>query len=272
VDQEEIKVIPIDIPDHDEKFNVDRSALRVANEKLKNIGKPLPEGTKQVGEKIVHKRTREDYNNIWQEFLTQEEREFFEQMGYGKRKIKKIGIKKFIDMMDWRTVNEVSRWRTDRLHVIPCIHCQKEFALYEHDDGLCDKCKPKYDLNRLGETMYTNEQVEPGSSFKIKLSFMFDPDFRKMYLLKTDDERIKETIAADFKGIDTYRLLKDTLDDKELFDKISSEVEKSNINRDRKIFIQDVLNFIKKDSMEDSLNFLKEMFLNGEENVDGEGK
>jgi hypothetical protein len=266
MEQDDSKVIPIDIPDHDNKFNVDKSALELANEKLKNIGKPLPEGTKQVGQKIVHKRTREDYNNIWKTFVTEEEKEFFEQMGYGKRKIKKIGIKKFIDMMDWRKPEEVSKWKTDRLHVIPCIHCQKEFALYEHDDGLCDKCKPKYDLKRLGETMYTNEQSEPGSSLKIKLMFIYDHDFREMYLIKTDEQRIAEAIECNFENIDAYRLLKDTVSNSDLLKKVNNAVQKSEMEENSRYKILEIINFIEHDVSNRSLDLLEQIFLNKNDN------
>jgi hypothetical protein len=227
MNDEELKVTINPVEEHDEKYNVDGDVLKAANEKLKNIGKPLPEGTIKKGEIIIHKRTDQDYKNIWKAFLINEEKDFYEKMNYGKKKIKQIGVKKFIDFMDWRNVDDVGKWRTDKLHAVVCVHCNKEFAIFEYDDGLCENCKKLYDSEKLSDAINQAEENKPGLGYATKLSFMYKPDFRNKFLKDNFTLKAEEAAKCSFKGNGSYELLKQCVYSKSCFVELLNVIEVS---------------------------------------------
>ncbi len=145
-------------------------------------------------------------NEIWSTFLKNEEADFVKRMGYGRREIKHIGVKKFIWMNGWSSTADVSKWRTDKLHVVICFNCHASFAIYRGEDnmGLCDKCEPRFDLNKLFK-MYEayNVQGEFEKAEKVFQGFLIYQgvrnDFLKIPLIKKGMVRSDEPNGQDGK-------------------------------------------------------------------------
>lgn len=146
------------------------------------LGKLGDKGILIKAGKVVHKRTAKEYKTLWKYFLENEASDYFNTMGYTQKIVEKIGYHKFIDAHDWTSINDIQKWRTDVVHIIPCAHCGKEFATYELDLGLCDACKELYDLKRFHETCLANEAQEPGISYGLRAAFAFDETFRGFYI------------------------------------------------------------------------------------------
>ena len=90
---------------------------------------------------------KKDYNFIWAKFLKTQEREFAKEIGYGRKEIERIGVKKFIDRMGWETESDVDKWRTDALALVVCPHCKNDFAALDiYGGGLCKECWKQYDM------------------------------------------------------------------------------------------------------------------------------
>ncbi|HOA81514.1 MAG TPA: hypothetical protein PKK61_10710, partial [Defluviitaleaceae bacterium] len=157
-----------------------------------------------------------DYKDIWKAFLENEEKTFKKMLGYGKKAIKKIGYKKFIDTMDWRTPQDVSKYKTDVMHVVICPVCKNEFGLYEQNIGLCHKCSQNYDMDRFWATYsaVAKQNMQEADSM-IKLFFAFN-EFREMYKVRTQEEQIKLMVKAKFSGMDTFRFVMDFISTAEL--------------------------------------------------------
>ena len=164
----------INLPEHNEKYNVDKTKLEEANKKIRELSL-LARGDdfKVVNEKIIRKRTDKDYLEIWTEFLTNEESDFRQKMMYGKEEIERIGINKFIDTMDW-SLGETGKWRTDRMYVVICCNCKDNFSIYNHG-GLCPTCEKDFRLDDF---------LKICTSSKILEKFYFDPKFRNEYKRK----------------------------------------------------------------------------------------
>jgi hypothetical protein len=201
-----------ELPEHDKKYNKDAEAIKLANEKMKNISNIKPETIKKDG-KVLRKRTRKDYDRLWLLFKTTQLKDFQETMKYGEGQIKKIGIKKFINTMDWYFDNDVSKWKTDVIHIIPCVHCGLEFTTYENDLGLCPKCKSAYDLERFAQTCTTNEVEQPGISYGLRVAFVYDAEFRNNYRFKSLKEQIREAMKEEFTGINSFLMLKNAIEE-----------------------------------------------------------
>jgi len=92
---------------------------------------------------------------IWNKFLAEEEKDFKEKCHFGKEEITKIGIDKFIKANGWMSPDDVSKWRTDALHIMPCPECGEEFGIFDDNDlGLCLKCLPKFDLEKFWSDLF----------------------------------------------------------------------------------------------------------------------
>ena len=89
---------------------------------------------------------------IFEAFLKVEP-QFKEYLGYGKEEIEKIGVCKFVKAMGWTNVNQINSWKTDILHIVPCIVCGNDFAIHELDFGICKECSKEYDVNRISKFM-----------------------------------------------------------------------------------------------------------------------
>jgi predicted metal-dependent phosphoesterase TrpH len=185
--------------DHIQKHNKDISD---ANQKLSRISNlahnadkgdtaPKPAGYlgklggKGIIEKdgmILHNRANSDYDELFHYFLKNEAEDYFREMGYSKEDVIRIGYKNFIDAHDWSTIEDIKKWRTDAVHIIPCVHCKKEFATYELDFGLCKKCTNLYDMQKFAKTCAANEAKDPGISYGMRAAFAFHKSFRECYL------------------------------------------------------------------------------------------
>lgn len=195
----------IDSDDHEMKNDRTQEELEKANLKMsmKNVGasnedsdNEPPQYVTKDGKKM-HYRTEEDYSNIWEAFITNAEQEFKEYMGYGREVIERIGVKKFIDMYDWRDGSDVFSWKTDTLHIIPCVHCNDEFVTFEQDIGLCNKCAQLYDMDmftRLVNEVQGDDSVKDSVSpthiaLKCLSEFVYDDEFRSKFLKTELDKR-----------------------------------------------------------------------------------
>jgi hypothetical protein len=191
------------VEDHSERFNIDREKLNEANEAIRNLSKLRKEESgvevEIVGDKIIHKKSEEDYANIWMAFCINEAKEFNDTMSYGADEIIRIGLKKFIDANDWRTVEDVKKWKTDKADVIICKHCNEEFAHLDITGrldlhGICSICAPLYDLDRINSVSSFEADKEhyadlkdPAMRFmaarvRVMEQFAFDKEFRDKFL------------------------------------------------------------------------------------------
>ena len=197
-----MQIVPVD--EHDPRFNVSKTKIEQANEAIRNLSKLKKEESgidvEIVGDKLIHKRTSEDYVKCWNKFLEEEEKEFEESLAYGRETIARIGVEKFIDAQDWRDEYDVCKWKTDAAHVIPCLHCGDEFAHIQFSGslglyGLCSKCVKLYDLPRIdsvSEIKAKDEKYEdiPDAGVRFAVArtrvieqFVMDSSFRGRFLV-----------------------------------------------------------------------------------------
>lgn len=140
----------------------------------------VDEGEKVVisGDQIIHERTKEDYDKIWNKFLSEEEPHFIKMFEYGKDAILRIGVNKFIDAMDWSKEEDVSKWRTDSFNIVICPECNDDFGIYQKM-GVCPNCLLKFDQTKIGALMNVvamHSEILPGI---INQSMYLMPELRK---------------------------------------------------------------------------------------------
>ena len=181
--------------DHNPRFDITADTMMSADEKMKNISQAKEEVLQKSlkkreednvkladdGSTIIHDRKFNEYYILWDAFVRTEEPEFQKNMGYGKDEIEKIGIFKFIDAMDWKTASDISKWKTDKFHIVICPHCKDEFAVFENY-GLCHNCRPLFDLEKLQDVIVAVNNENPGFLLQQIASFVFDEEVRNMYL------------------------------------------------------------------------------------------
>jgi len=203
---DKLQINPID--DHDPRFNVDKSALEKSNNAIRMLSslKKNEAGIEVeiVGDKIIHKRTEEEYEKIWAKFLNEEEIDFKERFSYGRDIIEKIGVKKFIDTHDWRNEDDVSKWRTDAANIVVCLHCADNFAPLQFVGnlgfyGLCSECSKLYDLDKITRVAKAKTEDEayldiPDANLRLSLArtrvieqFVLDNEFRKHFLIPMEN-------------------------------------------------------------------------------------
>lgn len=117
-------------------------------------------------------RTKEEIDKLWNIFKEKYADEYEKFMGYGVKEIEKIGYEKFINFWDVSSEEEMD-FKKDVIRIIPCRHCNKEFATYQLDYGLCDKCKKEYDLKKFEEMLKISDNENPGSSYDLIASFVY---------------------------------------------------------------------------------------------------
>lgn len=150
------------------------------------------------------------YNILWKNFLKQIS-EFEDYMGYGEKEIREIGIENFLDFMDWKTIEDIPKYKTDKIKAIPCCHCGKHMTTFQLDMGLCDECKKLYNLKMLNEQISSSE---PEAESAIVTSFVYFKDFRDLYLLDRDfDETLKTCLFDDTLNgsVSKYFLIEDVI-------------------------------------------------------------
>jgi len=216
-----------DLPDHEEKYDIAEDTLTAANQKLAKLSsrtaeervmsiieKPVDDSLIRVGNKIIHRRTEEEYETIWNSFLINAGDEFAEYMGYSIEDIERIGKNAFIDAFDWRLPTEVLSFKTDKIHIIPCVHCNNAFSDIEESFGLCESCKPLYDLNYFEKVIdeadkevsrqflaaNPDAKVIPSTKTEGISEFLYNKEFRDKFLMtvldKRDEERRNKNVEA----------------------------------------------------------------------------
>lgn len=125
------------------------------------------------------------YESLWGIFLKNHEPEFKKVMGYGKEEIEDIGVQKFFDKMGWTKEEQLTSYLSDRLHIVPCIDCGKEFAIYEEDLGLCESCQEVYDIDSVfsfGAAVAEQSDADITSTCnKICAAFYMSKEFRDTF-------------------------------------------------------------------------------------------
>lgn len=122
-------------------------------------------------------------NELWSIFLKKYEPEFKNYMGYGKEEIESIGVDLFFERIDWKEESQLKSYKTDRMHIMPCIDCKSDFGIFEKDFGLCEKCMEKYDLvefEKYRESISATENHNYGRY--ITQLFVLSESFRKSFL------------------------------------------------------------------------------------------
>ena len=122
-------------------------------------------------------------NKLWNVFLEKYEPDFKEYMGYGKEEIESIGIDRFFERMGWDDESQLLSYKTDRMHIMPCIDCKKDFGIFEKDFGLCENCMEKYDLTefeKYRESISATENHNYGRY--ITQLFVLSEAFRRSFL------------------------------------------------------------------------------------------
>lgn len=125
-----------------------------------------------------------NYRKLWKHFLEHEATEFEEVRKLTVAEIKRIGFKKFIRANDWRTIDDVQKWRTDVYDVIPCPHCYKDFGILDSHLGLCPKCYAKFDMKRFYDDVGKVETKSKATEVagKMMMLFLGSKQFRDSYL------------------------------------------------------------------------------------------
>lgn len=218
IKEEEIgKINPID--DHNPKYNKNiEDANKKMLEQLSKSNKQkevlLLEEEKIIvtkeGRKI-HARNNDDYKRIWKAFLENEADDFKKLMGYGKKTIKKIGTKKFIDMMDWRDESDVSKYKTDSYRVIVCPNCKIEFGVFQENLGLCYGCTPSFNMDSFWGSHNAIVEKDPKEASDMIKAFVLYKVFRDMYKKKSLPELFDLCKEERFEGIETYKYITDIL-------------------------------------------------------------
>ena len=228
------------LPEHDPKYDIEESVLEAANKKMVSISELKGKGvavvsgdgssglaiskkapdTIKVGNRIIHKRTPEQYQDIWESFLMNcvnvpesDPYNFEKYMGYGVDDIKRIGIEKFIDAFDWINAAQVNSFRTDIIHIVPCVECDANFAEVEHSFGLCETCQQLYDLDFLEKVIdetaqevkqqflegHPDAKAVPATRTEGVALFLLSAEFRHMFLKTVLDQRDKERMEKNEK-------------------------------------------------------------------------
>lgn len=122
------------------------------------------------------------YKEIFNEFMKHID-EFEKFMGYGRYTIEKIGYEKFIEKMGWTDESQVLSWKTDRAHIVPCVECSDEFAIFEMDFGLCDICKERYDLRKMQSFLEASFSAGDKDKYLLDVAMVTqDKDVRSNFL------------------------------------------------------------------------------------------
>lgn len=127
-------------------------------------------------------------NQLWEVFLEKYETDFKEYMRYGKEEIEAIGIELFFKSMGWEEESQLGSYRTDAMHIMPCIDCGKKFGLAEKDFGLCEDCKERYDLiqfEKYKEAVSATEGITNG--MRLIQCFMLSKEFRESFSSGNED-------------------------------------------------------------------------------------
>ena len=146
---------------------------------------------------------KEKINKLWDIFLNKYESDFKEYMGYGKDEIEAIGVDIFFNKIGWEDESQFESYKTDLMHIIPCINCKQDFGIVENDFGLCDKCKQEYDLEKFEkyrESISASENHNYGR-YIVQL-FLLSKQFRDSFLSNPGRAPMYALCAVPVTGVD----------------------------------------------------------------------
>lgn len=187
--------------DQNERYNIPKEKLQVLDHNMKNITRQ--DQIKEVGNYKTRKRTNKEYSALWDIFKDRYADDYEKYMGYGVKTIEKIGVKEFIDFMDWSCEDDIQKYKTDRVKVIPCVNCGCHFTTFQIDLGLCSNCVDLFDMKKFSQTLEANEAKETGSSAGTQIMFVYIEEFRNLY---RKDRDLKTSIndAIQIDGLSGY--------------------------------------------------------------------
>lgn len=194
--------------DQDKKYDLPKEVLKESNELLKNVS------LETVNKKLKKKPKEEkDFDKVWKFFSENEyAKEFKSYMGYGVEEIEKVGVEKFLKAVDWSIDNVKNhQWTRDAVKVLICGECKNEFTTFQLDYGLCDNCKPKFDIARFEKSLSALEKKIPGSSEQEIMLFTFFEEYRECYKKLSDDEIIKAIKDGNFVSPNAILLILESL-------------------------------------------------------------
>lgn len=155
----------------------------------------------------TREKTKKEYKEVFSAFKKTEAKDFEKHMGYGLKTIKKIGYQEFIDFMDWKTPEDVVKWRTDKIKVLPCCNCKSHFTTYQIDLGLCAKCAGEFEIKKFEQAMNTEEELHDGGGAGLLVAFVFLDDFRNFYKKKPLKEKIESLADMNYPQSVTFNFL-----------------------------------------------------------------
>lgn len=150
--------------------------------------------------------SRSSMLGIWRRFLTYEQHEFFKvHTNFTLYDIARVGIDKFVYTMGWRKKPDVSRWRGNKVRLGICCHCQDQFIpmILQHNNGLCQHCKPLYSMkairNFVLQQMYTERYEHAHRDLFMDFYIMFysDPGLRSLFLKGTESAAEWEAVEVE---------------------------------------------------------------------------
>ena len=142
------------------------------------------------GRKITSKESA-----LWKIFLKNEEKDFKELYKFGKEEIERIGVNKFFSIMGFDKKEDLSKWRTDALHICICPDCKNNFGIYEFY-SVCSECEEKYDMSKVkkAHTLMVAENKNEANPGEFLFAFMASKQLRNFYL--ADSPKTKNVIYA----------------------------------------------------------------------------
>lgn len=183
--------------DHSERYNLSKERMGEIENTVKSMSLGAERKVVDKGGIKTRKLTKKEMKDVWTKFKKECGADFENYMGYGIKDIERIGIKKFFNFVDWVGNDYLTKWKTDMIKTIPCVHCKSEFTTFQLDLGLCDKCKKEYDLDAFNEVLLQSESAEPGSSSGLTTMFAYIEDFRNMYKKGVTVEKMKDCAIID---------------------------------------------------------------------------
>lgn len=202
--------------------------------------------------------------DIWKEFCQKELNDFEQYMGYTKENIKKIGVNKFIKAMGLRDVNDVNKWRTDRVHIVPCCCCRKEFALFELDFGICPKCLKSFDTSRLNNFINVAVATTYQTYTEAVAEVYFTPELRDKFKHKTLKQYINNILDAGtiVSDMNAFQGFKQAINTGKLQSFIRQLLKSSKLDKQSIVLLQKVQSLTKdKTDKNEQLTILKTVLL-----------
>jgi hypothetical protein len=178
---EKLKLLKEEAAEKAPQHKPSRYWIKFSNGWVKDLNGPPKPGNHTAEEIFIAMKTL--HNEEWDQF--------FKTHGYGLEEIERIGYKKFIQEMGWSNKDQITSWRTDKIHVMPCPSCRDEFGLWESHIGLCSLCSPRF-FYYLVDSINALEDINR-AEVESSILFLADEKFREAFRKDADD--VNEAIA-----------------------------------------------------------------------------